>query len=50
MILLDTHIWIQWIMNGEEAIPSSIARAIQEAAEAQWDSRQFMINLLPNSS
>jgi len=33
MILLDTHIWIQWIMNGDEGIPSGIARAIQDAEE-----------------
>jgi PIN domain nuclease of toxin-antitoxin system len=33
MILLDTHIWIQWIIQGDEALPVNIAKAIQDADE-----------------
>ena len=33
MILLDTPIWIQWIINGNEGIPAGIVRAIQDAEE-----------------
>ena len=31
MMLLDTHIWIQWIIQRDEGIPANIAKAIQDA-------------------
>lgn len=29
MILLDTHIWLRWVVEGEKDIPKGIAQAIQ---------------------
>ena len=29
MIVLDTHIWLRWIIEGEKNIPKGIAEAIQ---------------------
>jgi len=29
MIVLDTHIWVNWILGGEAALPASIVEAMQ---------------------
>lgn len=29
MIILDTHIWVRWILEGQQNIPSNIAKAIR---------------------
>lgn len=31
MIVLDTHIWVKWILLGESALPEGILAAIQQA-------------------
>jgi PIN domain nuclease of toxin-antitoxin system len=34
MILLDTHIWLRWIIQGEQGIPAKVASAILSAERA----------------
>jgi len=38
MILLDTHIWVNWILLGREALKPIIASAIEDADQlASYD-------------
>lgn len=30
MIILDTHIWVNWIVRGEEALPAAMTDAMQK--------------------
>ena len=30
MILLDTHIWVNWILKGDTALPTAVVDAMQE--------------------
>jgi len=30
MILLDTHIWVNWILKGDAALPTAVVDAMQE--------------------
>jgi PIN domain nuclease of toxin-antitoxin system len=30
MILLDTHIWVNWILKGDAALPPAVVDAMQE--------------------
>jgi PIN domain nuclease of toxin-antitoxin system len=34
MILLDTHIWVNWILLGRNALKPTIASAIEDADRA----------------
>jgi len=34
MIVLDTHIWVDWVIGGEAALPRSVVNAMQ--AENRW--------------
>lgn len=30
MILLDTHIWVNWILSGDDALTPAVVQAMQE--------------------
>ncbi len=30
MIVLDTHIWVRWVVEGEDSLPEAISGAIRE--------------------
>ncbi len=34
MIVLDTHIWVDWVIGGDAALPRSVVNAMQ--AESRW--------------
>ena len=34
MIVLDTHIWVDWVIGGDAALPRSVVNAMQ--AESCW--------------
>lgn len=29
MIVLDTHVWVRWVLQGESALPAEVVLALQ---------------------